>query len=150
MANEYYTPIIEEFHVGFEYEHKQGFLNGAVKTKRDYDKSYWVHSTAGIGDFPYIERALTGINSQNGICGIRVKALDKEDIWFLAWKPAHITYLHGESNEWTYYGKWFLKFIDGEVIIHNGRDMEDNVTYFDGVIKNKSELLRVMNMLEIN
>lgn len=50
---------------------KERFLDGTVKTKEDYDKAKWLPYEYTTGDDPYLERALFGRNSKNGLCGIR-------------------------------------------------------------------------------
>lgn len=82
----YYTPELSEFHIGFEFEVKERFFDGTVKTKADFDDALWVSQKCESGDFPYIERALLGKNAQNGLCGMRVKWLDRTDIEYLGWK----------------------------------------------------------------
>ena len=58
--NEYYTPEIEEFHPGFEYE---------CKASKNVD---WFKNKASINDLNDVEQEI-----QLGLC--RVKHLDKED-----------------------------------------------------------------------
>ena len=79
MENKYYTPEIEEFHVGFEYEMKERFLDGTVKNQIDFDNAKW-KSCISDSAIMYVERALEGKNAENNLCGIRVKYLDKQDI----------------------------------------------------------------------
>ena len=73
MGVEYYIPKIEDFHIGFEYEEKENFMDGTVKTKEQYEKSKWVIRIFESGDLPYIERSLTGKNAENGLFGIRAR-----------------------------------------------------------------------------
>ena len=148
--NKYYTPTIEEFHVGFEYEHKERFLDGTVKTQEDFDNSKWVKQTCDSG-IMYIERALSGRNSKNGLCGVRVKYLDQEDIESLGFE------LEESNKKETIYRRscdnlmtekevqiWVDKEFD-YIDICNLRDKEDY--NFMGKIKNKSELKRVLKMI---
>ena len=86
MDDKYYTPEIEEFHVGFEYEQKPSFTDGTVKTQEDFDREKWKKRIFKVGYGPYINRALYGRNRDKGICGIRVKYLDREDIESLGFK----------------------------------------------------------------
>ena len=71
--SKYYTPELEEFHVGFEYESKRGAYDGTVKTKEQFDNEKWQYDFCPEGDLPYIERALNGTNAKNGLCHLRVK-----------------------------------------------------------------------------
>lgn len=69
----YYTPKIEDFYIGFEYEVKEGFTDGTVKTKEQFDNSKWIKKVCEFGDAVYIHRALNGVNAENGLCGIRAE-----------------------------------------------------------------------------
>lgn len=81
MAEEkYYVPDISEFCVGFEYEQKDTFADGAVKTQEDFDRHKWRKEVFEINDFPYVWRQLAGKNHENGLIGVRVKYLSKECI----------------------------------------------------------------------
>lgn len=87
MENKYYTPKIEEFHVGFEYQYAKNFMDGTVKTKEEFDNATWIDETLIVNNaLPYIERALNGTNASSGFCGIRVKYLDQEDLDELGWE----------------------------------------------------------------
>lgn len=136
MDNKYYTPTIEEFHVGFEYEAKERFTDGTVKTKDEFDNAKWVKSVADAG-LMYIERALTGKNNDNGLCGIRVKFLDKEDIESFGWEKF--------GNNFRKENLFLLFNLDKSVVIIDG-----NYPKFSGKIKNKSELKKLMQQLGIN
>lgn len=70
---EYRIPTIDDFEIGTQYEMKEGFTDGTVKTQEDYDNAKWIPMII-ISDheLPYIERALTGRNAQKGLCGIRI------------------------------------------------------------------------------
>lgn len=126
IDKKFYVPEIEEFHVGFEYEFRT--LEG------------WKKKTMSWNDYPsyagdYIGEAIKETD------GIRVKYLDREDIESLGFK-----YIGGESP---------MCFVKDNVNIDlfNSRSMF--VYYlrtqklFEGTIKNKSELKRVLKMLGI-
>lgn len=143
--NKYYTPIIDEFHVGFEFETKDGFQDGTVKTQQDYDKSEWIKKIFKVGDSPYIERVLNGKNADNGLCGIRVKLLDREDIESLGWEPNTIIENYFKFNK---HNIWFS---DNNPIIKISvsGDYDFEETGFQGTIKNKSEFQKLMTQLDI-
>jgi hypothetical protein len=63
---------IDDFKDDILIEYKEGFLDGTVKTQEDYDKAEWIKVIYYNKDKPYIERALTGKNAQNGLLGIRL------------------------------------------------------------------------------
>ena len=142
MENKYYTPTIDEFHVGFEYE-------------IDNEKS--IYSETHMNLF--------NINHKIKLNQIRVKYLDKEDIESLGWKVI-------ESGKSPFTGKELYKFkINKEVGFNTGTNwyLEDGYTpgtiritienygswatskdTINLFIKNKSELKKLMKQLNIN
>tara|TARA_B110000259_G_scaffold180817_1_gene222011 strand:+ start:552 stop:1001 length:450 start_codon:yes stop_codon:yes gene_type:complete len=144
----HYIPTIEELHVGFKYQMKQNFQDGTVKTQQQYDDAEWVPRTVGV-DIVYIERALTGENAENGLCGIRAKYLDREDIESLDWKYVH----HPNANTDRWYDvhkKGYLIMtsggLDGKITI---TDDDMGTTLFKGVVKNKSRFSLLLEMMGI-
>ena len=136
-APSYYVPSIEEFHVGFEYEfknHLDKFIGATVEED-------WATP-------PYSSNIYTG--------DIRVKYLDRSDIEELGWK---------EKTWYNYSGYFGMEVNDKEYtlgfhsndpasplsmrvdIIRN--DYGNNVMLFQGIIKNKSELKKIMQMVKI-
>ena len=153
MKNKYYTPSIDEFFQGFEYEIKETFGDGTVKTQEQYDASKWVKEKYSGNMFPYIDRALSGRNAENGRCGIRVKHLDREDIEDLGFiceivpcgqdtEPQDFGIRR--KDETAYIGTFF-----SENDVTKERNIELCGNYFK--VKNKSEFkkLLVMSMLNI-
>lgn len=63
---------INDFKEGTPFQMKERFMDGTVKTQEDYDKAKWIDCIFTEGDRPYMERALTGRNAANGLCGIRL------------------------------------------------------------------------------
>lgn len=171
MESKYYTPSIEEFGIGFEYESAESFMDGTVKTQEQFDNAKWIKNAfVNQHDFPYVFRALTGKNAESGFCGIRVKYLDKEDIESLGFETASEVKLktYAIKNPGTHFIKTTLKreYVDEEVIItlfdkqrliirrNNTRNLRtyDNWKTYDvfvGVVKNKSELQKIMQQLNI-
>lgn len=145
----YYTPEIEEFHVGFEYEEFTPQHQGDCET---YEKQ--VCSQTG----------LTGITkSWKYFTDYRVKYLDKEDIESLGWKHEGGK-LDGKTSQ--IYGKPLkMKHRDDNYVqlvynhernnwgcIATGNINETGLmesTRFAGTINNKSELKRLMKQLKI-
>ena len=138
MKNKFYTPKIEEFHVGFEYES----YNGKVWSKEISETCY---SDQAYICLPIPEKDY-GYDYEN----TRVKYLDLEDIESLGWKFKEIekgmlsnrpifkfkTYLlNFDRNE---HGIWLL--ITDEYVEYQ---------HFSGQVKNKSELKKLMQMLNI-
>jgi hypothetical protein len=134
--SKYYTPEIEEFHVGFEYEEL------LLKTYPDMDPNSWVKKTI-----------TNGIGIVNVYCDlqidefIRVKYLDQEDIESLG-------FYHDEDN--CYFdGKFgdiglFYSDGDGMVKIVVKPHSSNSPVLFNGKIKNKSELKKVLKQVGIS
>lgn len=130
-TNKYYTPTTEEFHKGFEFEWFQN----------NFEKE--IFSITTDDDLEIIDDEI-----REG--KIRVKLLDREDIESLGWEldscvEQECFYLHISSN------------------LHNGdirlifREKENSIEInacrfgecFYGILKNKSELKKLMNQLNI-
>tara|TARA_R110000868_G_scaffold14173_3_gene66100 strand:- start:2350 stop:2757 length:408 start_codon:yes stop_codon:yes gene_type:complete len=130
INSKYYTPEIEEFHVGFEYE----ITNGYEWVKKIFSKE-------DLKSFLY-EQLENGINQQH----IRVKYLDKEDIESLGWSdyipPQEYNHVWKKGNFWI--SVWFNNEIPKVRIT-----FKNLFFLFDGNIKNKSELKKLMQQLEI-
>lgn len=122
----YYTPSIEEFHVGFEYEammiHEDRFLK-------------------------HIVEELNHITGFSPPTELRVKHLDQEDIESFGW-------FHDE-NECYYDGNWgdiALYHSDGErkvrIVAYPHSPIKSSIL-FNGTIRNKSELKRVLTQIGV-
>ena len=156
MVNKYYTPELEEFHVGFEYEHKECFLDGTVKTQEDFDNSKWVKQTCDSGII-YIERALNSKNAKNGLCGVRVKHLDREDIESLGFNYDKTS----SDSQLKFYRDNLCLFyrpkskelgtftVDPEKNDYMIKYTRDNKMISALTIKNKSELKRLLKQLKL-
>lgn len=141
MENNYYIPEIEEFHVGFEFEFKDDF-------DKTWDKTI-IKTQSQLCNWT----AFDDINK-------RVKYLDKEDIESLGFK-------YKETNRIRY---WYTSdcFFDMPnspshrcsklTLIHDPEystisiegvisSVEEKI--FEGTIKNKSELKKLMKQLNI-
>jgi len=129
MKNKYYTPTIEEFHVGFEYE--EGDFIGQPN-------EFWEKQICGKDDTGDLEFYNDVIREHS----IRVKLLDREDIESLGWvfdnDDCHFDYL-----------KYRLLFNNGVVDIRVVGDSYREEYCFNGKIKNKSELQKLMMQLGI-
>lgn len=139
MNEKYYTPSIEEFHEGFVYEYS--YNSGEfVETKFDI----------GSGDFDEFagERHDFSPNNPKTIC--RVKYLDKQDIESLGWnykreEPLDYFYFWSENKKHS-----LVFHASGKVIITKFDVLwNENITAFAGVIKNKSKLREIMQMIGI-
>jgi len=129
--NKYYTPSIPELHVGFEYE-QLNHMNEWIPMK--IKGLYWI-----IDNLFIKER-------------VRVKYLDREDIesfGFVIDKNASID----DRQNFEMHGKSFgtygiTKYEKVKSIIYR-YDGSKEYTLFDGIIKNKSELKRLLSQLQI-
>lgn len=143
MENKYYTPKIEEFHVGFIFELK--LCDGSWK-KREFTNCTFENmiDTNDGGERPF-EAGLYWIHNEAPL--IRVKYLDREDIESLGWIHEEDNLFTFKSGDITYYLILYPKF-DNKIEI---RCTHPSVTYgnFLGNCKNKSEFKRVMEQLRI-
>lgn len=126
MENKYYTPTLEEFHVGFEYQQK------TISTKEWVDVNY-----------THLDKDTKYIIDENRI---RVKHLDQEDIescgFFL--KKLYYYYKYEESGI-------RLDFFKGENVEIERFDL-DTMEWryiFKGKPKNKSEFKRILKQIGI-
>lgn len=136
--NKYYTPTIEEFHIGFEYE-------------TNYLKDDWVKKVLTSEDSGYFFETYKtdAVNVE-----FRVKLLDREDIESLGWTNG------ADTEEYVHYfrnSNMLLLNVDTRSItitdsIGGLKTVGESVPIkylFHGEIKNKSELCRLMKQLKI-
>ena len=124
--NLYYTPTIEEFHVGFEYE---------------------------ITKYPNIPLVCTNttitllIEHDEYIDELRVKYLDQSDIESLGWKDCDNI---SNTIRWDF-NDYILMFYkkDNRYLIFRDCGPNNIQTVFNGFIKNKSELIKLQQQLNI-
>ena len=166
MENKYYTPEISEFYAGFEYEYKPRAREGLMSYVRNnftyinrWDKDVFNKKSENflealeVYDRPYnIGDIYTYIEDK----AVRVKYLDKEDIESFGFK-----YI----DEDTYILPMLFKPIIfspgkvwGDIIMHYhpednytsitgfSEGQEEEYTLFMGLIKNKSELKKILQM----
>jgi hypothetical protein len=140
MMEKYYTPTIEEFHVGFEYQHNGAstkpkeeqewsetrIANGLVVEGAEYDMS---------DDPPENEREAR----RNGF---RVKHLDREDIESLGDTKHEGSLTYFTNNEVS---PMTIDLSDMPII--KIVDIMSSRQLFSGTIKNKSELKRLLKQL---
>lgn len=154
QENKYYTPEIEEFHVGFEYEH---YHDAVCDGNQDWynDTFYFLLGTDRKRDGGHTVWRMEDLKEAIEKEEVRVKHLDREDIESLGFE-------HSESNkkEVIYYRScdnqttdkevrlWFDKEF-GYVEIKNLKDKYNLDYMFRGIIKNKSELKRILKQIGI-
>ncbi len=134
--NKYYTPAIEEFYVGFEYE---------VFYKGEWKKTSVPHHSIG-SDFIF---EIKDVSHWNTGPKPRVSYLTKEDIEAEGFE--FIKRYDGLSGMWREVfrkGDLVLDFYgDQKVLISNGMSYEDYDCYFHGIVKNRSELRKILKMI---
>ena len=152
-TNKYYTPEIEEFHEGFEFEYKSRVRKGVIKFMEGNHEYFqeWKEGVFTIHrediksfeDCYYTPGSLYDINSYLKDSAIRVKHLDREDIESLGFK-------------WDEDDIYYSNDIWGRFSLHHYPEVNAVVLYdgpkeyhFRGVIKNKSDLKRILKQLGI-
>ena len=164
MNNKYYTPEIEEFHVGFEYEQfgKYTEFKVGLNTAGYYSKIGETIETIGWKpklcdefDFKDLEEYL-----EKGL--IRTKYLDQEDIESLGF---YLNYrfedklLFVNCNDFSTIVDSSNKIVEEKALKLYTVRLESNQTvtirgwlhydpiFFQGIIKNKSELKQILKMI---
>lgn len=144
----YYTPTIEEFYVGFEYEALNS--NEWLFQESEFGWKNILWEPRLVSQNMFIENIYLAILKK----WIRVKYLDKEDIESLGWKfyaskEEFDSYdlSTGDDLKNTKENQWNLRQSkkSNKLYIHQGT----NWVRFFGTIKNKSELKRLMLQLGI-
>jgi len=134
MENKYYTPEIEEFYVGFEYEQEDINEGGS-------SLSWYKHKIENGLDIDQLEK-----NEEHGL-SYRVKHLDREDIEECGAEFQFIEsldFLPPIVSEHFQLGVITIIFKDNNICIHKNYGL-----LFQGTIKNKSELKILMKQLGI-
>ena len=154
MENKYYSPKIEELHIGFECEIDQSEINKNFK---------WCEYVIGTDyETITIARAVSEVNKN----GIRVKYLDRQDIESFGFKfdatrsKVDGNFVGSYENE-KYYLDYSPYSYSGEfnssvhLRVMKIKDIpitsyQSNYQFiYDGIIKNKSELKKLLIQLEI-
>ena len=129
MKDKYYTPTIEEFHVGFEYE--SSYLE-------DYDT--WKKEIIDTADVGYFYSTYTGDAVPTEF---RVKYLDREDIESLGFKQ-----ITDDCYNLPIRNEELRLLFENDILKIYLADKYSNML-FQGTIKNKSELKRLLKQLNI-
>ena len=130
MDNKYYIPTIKEFHVGFEYD-----------LQDELDKTIWYDWKFNRDDMNNGSYTEDWIEDER----IRVKYLDKQDIEELGWiRHKGVTPVYDLNEYKLLHYPHDLPIMQNIVSIHNGSEQ-----LYKGIIKNKSELNKLMKQLNI-
>ena len=161
MENKYYTPDISEFHFGFEFESNYVLFQPYTKRFGDGTPDWYKHIlTAGEHDWFWDSYKNDAYTTE-----FRVKYLDTDDIKELGWdvyqfndrdfsarlvgKKYHVDmYYHypDHTTQIVYY--WPKEVREGYKI--DPYNLYNSEYLFSGVVKNKSELKRILEMIKIN
>jgi len=142
MNNKYYTPEIEEFHVGFEFESnyisfsKDGNWTKVILGKNDinYEEISWFY-TSYIGDAVPTE--------------FRVKHLDREDIESLGWEHTGGKMSPGATQYYEKNGMSLDYSENNKILSIYSERYNWETCKFDGTVRNKSELKKVLKMIGV-
>lgn len=121
----YYTPSIEEFHIGFEYQEAWGLENVNEE---------WIDEVFGL------DCTVGGLLPR-----LRVKWLDREDIESLGFAYD----CNRGSGQVFKNNTLTLNFeTEASYITIGNEDVEDDSAYhlFQGIVKNKNELKKILKM----
>jgi len=145
MEAKYYIPTIEEFHLGFEFEHLN--FQGKLISNHPSNTAEW-HKE--ICDADWFNILLDDYeHSSEEVNKYRVKYLDKEDIESLGWEISKIQ----RNPKTTCFEKSdtafrFVLEIDIDSVKIDAY-LDFKIPMFIGSVKNKSELKKLMQMLNI-
>jgi len=151
--NKYYTPSIEEFHVGFEYEMKPWKKGG-----KDSDRLEWIkENNLTNWNLIYTDDVNPIFELEELIENdwIRVKYLNKEDIESLGFIPnKEVKYYYKKDNYQISYREenHYIQVWKNEETYSTSskRKVPWNHVIFDGYIKNISELKILLKQLGVN
>lgn len=142
MENKYYTPTIEEFHVGFEYETYVTVLGliqeGVIGAESNYWKKTFMNAQADIIAIDFNIR-------YNGV--IRVKYLDREDIESLGWKGEGVNLKLEGCKYLLQCGSSPHQYIRIYEPSRESGAFTHELIFWN--VKNKSELKKIMQQLKI-
>ena len=146
MENKYYTPIIEEFYIGFECEIKNS--SGKVFDWEQF-KIIGVDDAEISNnqmDWSFYDSA-RAINEGQ----IRVKYLDSSDVESFGWKQSKLPWqFHNDNSEFYFFipeGSTNFEILGKDIICISSKRYDD--TIFRGKIKNKSELQQILKMIGV-
>lgn len=175
LENKYYTPAIEEFHVGFEYEVRETRYSYEVQHLEDNkfkvlsepkQVSDWYKEVYKLDSFMYSleDEIFDNLSAYVENKTVRVKYLDKEDIESFGFINTK-NYSSGSNYQKIVDGYLFYEITNEEwgdetiltierfyqsKLIAKPINEHNSVTIFQGTIKNKSELKVLLKQLGID
>jgi hypothetical protein len=160
MDNKYYTPELEEFCIGFEYEeYQQKEWNKLISPPKSLGYE-WVKkvfdTSTSLGKIKHnvegMNWMIDGVDKGHPTCKIKVKYLDKEDIESLGFTCKVWNNLSGYFCRGEYTLGLHSKETDSKLFMFctiSQNDDGNNIIRFSGKIKNKMELKKLLKQLEI-
>ena len=141
MDNKYYTPSKEELHIGFEFEEE--FKNPNWHKLANPSQDIYEFVKLKLDTSHSISRIIQKIKTDK----VRVKFLDESDLEELGWN------VHEKGIEKKVVGgEWrvhYLKLGTLELQYSDDLDWEAGFEIADVKVKNKSEMRKLMEMLNI-
>jgi len=157
----FYVPIIEEFYVGFEYEYNEENIHD----EREWKTYAFTETDIWTWSKPPTKKSDGGLKCQWLEGNIRVKFLDEVDMLSLDYidSPAHCATKGTIRGQIYGYDQCFTKELEGlkgvsinvnydkqQVLIWYGNfNSYVGRTVFEGTVKNKSELKKLLSQLNI-
>lgn len=141
MIKRYYIPTTDELHVGFEYEYNTASQGGTVITKEQFEQGEWRKDIITLNQWAYVDRMLNGSNTKDGLCGVRVRYLDSDDLKQFGYER----WANANNTTYTFKAKdHFLIVIYSYTGILSLELKKEGDTLFKGLCKNRSELVRIL------
>ena len=128
--DKYYTPEIEEFHIGFEYEYEDINESGSTTS--------WYKTVIKENECYIIDQHLKYSDDLN----LRVKYLSREDIESLGWKFNTDLYIRNNLTLQVHKDSITIKYYDN--FNNDSRTLVEQIN-----IKNKSEFITLLKQLRI-
>ena len=145
----YYTPAIEELHIGFECQRVNQDLLGSSVLKNIENNSFTGEEPELNPDDFFSDHIINYVDIQffdlnpHLLQELRVKHLDREDIESLGW-------IQRDYDTFDFGSNIAFEFIPEEIsYIYTYGGGKNPDTIFKGKIKNKSELQKLMVQLKI-
>ena len=139
MESKYYTPELEEFHVGFEYEKRFSMVVETLEMRQENNFHPIVFK---------ISDSLECIKQESEFTDIRVKLLNKEDIESLGC-------IQDTNNiYWYTYNNHVFNYSDitnwMNIWIKDTFNSPTRTAVFSGIVKNKSEFKKLIKQLDLD
>jgi hypothetical protein len=123
----------------------------------------WIKIDDFTNAYDYDDSCFYGLIKELEAGNIRVKYLDKEDIESLGFNPGKLHpknfvsrygFTENSSLDWQYFNNGvmeisFYKSPQEIIAICNGKYYDEQETFFRGIIKNKSELKKILKMIGV-